>query len=324
MTDAPATQGDAPKRFRSPPYPSIGLAKAIERAKQLHKIALDHPVGVAVLADAWGYTAKSSGLWATAAALLQFGLLTDEGTGAKRKFQLTEPAIRMVRDTDPTSAKRQEAIRRAALLPMIHRELWDKYRTLDGIADVVVQNYLTLDRRDEGKAEYSGASADDVIRSYKDTISFAGLAKSDTLSPALEDTAEALETDPSSETPRPPKAKIGDYVQWTSGGVDQFTPPRRVDEILDGGTHLRVFGSLTGVPMSEVHVVDRPAAPPIRQGSAPTVPQAQARDSEDNELNVLLKGDRLQITADLDAAGVAKLKDVLTKYEEILTLLGTA
>jgi len=322
MPDSSPPQDDAPKRFRSPPYPSINLAKAIERAKQLHKVALDHAVGAAVLADAWDYTAKSSGLWATAAAMLQFGLLTDEGTGAKRKFQLTESAIRIVRDTDPESMKRQDAVRRAALLPMIHRELWDKFRTCDGVSDLVVQNYLTLDRRDEGKAEYSDASAGDVIRSYKDTISFAGLFKNDTLPASSEVISGEPETDPSSEMPPTPKAKIGDYVQWTSGGVDQFNPPRRVDEILDGGSHLRVFGSLTGVPMSEVHVVDRPVAPPIRQGGASSFAEAQPRTPGDNELNVLLKGDRLQITADLNATGIAKLKDVLTKYEEILKLLG--
>ena len=35
----------------------------------------------------------------------------------------------------------------------------------------------------------------------------------------------------------------------------------------------------------------------------------------------LLRGNRLQSTADVDAAGVAKLKEVLAKYEEILKLL---
>lgn len=322
MTDVIEPQMDAPKRFRSPPYPAIGLAKAIERAKQLHKSALHHAVNVPVLAEAWNYTVKSGNLWAAAAALLQFGLLTDEGTGAKRKFQLTEPAIRIIRDTDPSSVKRQEAIRRAALLPMIQRELWDRYGSCEGISDTVLRNYLTLDRRDEGKAEYSENAADEVIRSYKETISFAGLTKHDTLSPDPHDTGGAPEIDPSPDTPPPPaKAKVGDYVQWTSAGVDQLKPPRRVEEILEGGSHLRVFGSLKGVPMSEVHVVNRPAAPPVVTDGRQTAAQSQSRDADENQLNVLLKGDRLQITADLDAGGIAKLKTVLTKYEEILTLL---
>ena len=35
------------------------------------------------------------------------------------------------------------------------------------------------------------------------------------------------------------------------------------------------------------------------------------------QIHVLLRGNRLQITADVDAAGVAKLKDVLSKYEGV-------
>jgi hypothetical protein len=35
----------------------------------------------------------------------------------------------------------------------------------------------------------------------------------------------------------------------------------------------------------------------------------------------LLSGKRLQISADVDAAGLAKLKEILTKYEEILKML---
>jgi len=35
----------------------------------------------------------------------------------------------------------------------------------------------------------------------------------------------------------------------------------------------------------------------------------------------LLTGNRLQITADVDAAGLVKLKEVLAKYEDILKLL---
>ncbi len=43
----------------------------------------------------------------------------------------------------------------------------------------------------------------------------------------------------------------------------------------------------------------------------------------DNEINVLQTGNRLQITADIDAKGIKKMRDVLVKYEEILQLLAT-
>jgi hypothetical protein len=180
MSDAPATE--ASKRFRSPPYPAIPLSKAIERAKELYNKALHHPVKVTVLAEAWDYGVKSSGLWATAAALLQFGLLTDEGSGNKRKFALTDAAIRIVRDPDPLSAKRLDAIKKAAIAPRIFRELWGSYGESHGsLSDMVLKTHLTVDRRDHGLASYSDAAADDVIRSFRETIAFAKLGESDIL-----------------------------------------------------------------------------------------------------------------------------------------------
>jgi hypothetical protein len=40
-----------------------------------------------------------------------------------------------------------------------------------------------------------------------------------------------------------------------------------------------------------------------------------------NEISVLQKGDRIQITADVDLEGIDELKDILGHYEAILTQL---
>ncbi|MGR6432201.1 hypothetical protein ACU5AY_14935 [Rhizobium sp. PAMB 3174] len=178
MSDDETTGGKP--RHRSPPYPFVNLAKAIERAKAVYAKAMHHPAGVPVLADAWGYKDKSSGLWATAAALIHYGLLRDEGSGAKRKFTLTDTAIRIIKDADPDSQKRRDAIARAAMTPAIHVELRERYGADPGISDVVLRNYLTLDRGDEGKATFSDQAAEDVIRIFKDTMSYAGIVDPDT------------------------------------------------------------------------------------------------------------------------------------------------
>jgi hypothetical protein len=49
-----------------------------------------------------------------------------------------------------------------------------------------------------------------------------------------------------------PAPQVGDYVQWTSDGVDQFKPARQVTQIQD--RHVWVDGSQTGIPISEVTV----------------------------------------------------------------------
>jgi hypothetical protein len=176
--------GDKQPRFRSPPYPSIPLAKAIERVAAFYAKALHHPVPIAVAANAWEYAPKSSGLFATVAALKQFGLMTDDGSGDKRRFKLTDSAIRIVRDPDPKSEKRVAAIRAAALAPKIHSELWEQYGTAgaSGAMDVALKSYLTLDRADGGAAPYSDAAADELISEYRQTVTFAGLMESPSVS----------------------------------------------------------------------------------------------------------------------------------------------
>jgi hypothetical protein len=77
--------------------------------------------------------------------------------------------------------------------------------------------------------------------------------------------------------------------------------------------------------MNEVNVV--PAPKPTNfaaaaAGATSTVSNAHtAGAGEPGDMSVLLTGKRLQISADVDAEGLTKLKEVLTKYEEILKLL---
>jgi hypothetical protein len=149
--------------------------------------ALHHPVGISVLADSWNYKSKSSGLWATAAALLHYGLLKDEGSGDKRRFTLTEAGLRIARDPDPESAKRLELIQKAARTPKIFQELWDAYGSAQTLSDMVFKSRLTVDRADHGLAPYSEAAAEEVIKSYRETVAFAKLADSATVPPSSEE-----------------------------------------------------------------------------------------------------------------------------------------
>ena len=183
MTNSTQTAEKIP-RFRSAAYPSLPLSKAIERAASLYGKALHHSVPISVAASAWEYAEKSSGLFATVAALKQFGLLSDDGSGEKRRIKLTESAMRIVRDPDPTSEKRKSAIRNAALAPKIHSVLWEKYGAagVTGAMDVVLKSYLTLDRSDDGEAPYSDSSAEDLIAQYRSTVTFAGLMESPSVS----------------------------------------------------------------------------------------------------------------------------------------------
>jgi hypothetical protein len=329
MSDA-SNESQKQKKFRSPPYPMYDLGKAIERAKALYGKAQQHQVGVNVLADAWGMKSSDGRVWRAAAALIQYGLLLDSGTGQTRKFQISDSAKRIIVDNDPNSQRRKEALNAAALSPMIHKELWKKYQSTKNLADSVILNYLMLDRGEAGESPYSETAALEVLTTYRATIAQAGVLDSDNsdLSAHGKPTVGAE----GGAQSNPAKFKVGDTVKWTSGGVDQFAA-RKVEWISDDGLHLRVIGNNTGIPIIEIEKIEDVQISPITAQVHQQVPNAPIEVGREmapkggksgakiENVTTSLVGGRLQISADVSADEIDALKDILTKYQEILKLM---
>src|SRR5690606_7706410 len=108
------------KRDRSPAFPYVGLAKALQRVEQLYEKARHHEVRVADVAKDWGLTAKSSATIRTVAALLAFGLIEDNGSGEARKIKISDTGRRILDDKRP--GVREELIAKAALRPKVFAE----------------------------------------------------------------------------------------------------------------------------------------------------------------------------------------------------------
>lgn len=317
MTDTP-NGAEKKKRFRSPAYPAIDLAKAVERTAALMKLAHHHQVGVSVVLQAWDMDSDAGPVWRYLAALIQYGLVTDTGTGKARKFQVTDVARRIVQDNDPNSSKRKDALKTAALSPVIHKELWEKYGAATGLSDAVLKAYLTLDRTEGGQAPYSEFAASEVVQAYKASLAFAGLPDSDKVETS--DTDKKPESSANASSKTGDKISVGDYVRWTSHGMDQFDA-RKVEWVSPDGSHLRVFGSPTGIPMNEATVVmppgrAAPVSPPL-----PPVVSSRGDGAKSPNITVYQQDGRLQITADVDLQGIEKLETMLAKYKEILKLM---
>jgi hypothetical protein len=209
------TVSKAPKH-RSPSYPSINLQKAIERTKELSTVAGRHAAPVSAALSAWGYSSKSSGGQLTAAAVKKFGLVADEGTHAQRQLRLTQLGHELVfYDSDRDSPAWVQRAQEAALMPTIHRELWDKY---DGQlpADSVILPYLVLDRK------FSEGAASEVLRVLRATVSFAKMAKADGTASVSEHEPDAIEneivppaalSEPQAQTHEPVALKIPSVVK---------------------------------------------------------------------------------------------------------------
>ena len=157
-------------KHRSPSYPAIDLASALKRTEQMYGATGRHSAPVAAVAQAWGYSAKSSGGRLALAALKKFGLIEDEGSKDARQVKLSTLGHELVFYKDQRDGPEwQQRAQQAALLPTIHRELWAKYDG-DFPNDQVITHYLVFERA------FSESAAAELLAEFRSTITFSGLA----------------------------------------------------------------------------------------------------------------------------------------------------
>jgi hypothetical protein len=180
-------------RHRSPAWPFIPLAKAIERTREFYKARREGIAAPSAANIAWGMKPKSGAGGQTISALKQYGLMREAESGVV----LTDLALRIVRDQREVSAERDKQIEEAALSPKIFAELWGKWDA-DLPSDADVEYYLVQEN------QFSEDAAKGVLASYKSTIRFAKLAASDKL---VQDGNLGDRISPEKEDP-PPKTPI--------------------------------------------------------------------------------------------------------------------
>ncbi len=219
-----------PKKERSPSFPFISLKRAIERTEALHANHKREAARLAAVAPTWNYGVKSSGLLQTVAALKQFGLIEDLGSGDDRKIQITDLGRRIILDQRPGA--REEAIKEAARTPKLIAEYVAKW-VPDRPSDAHCISELELDRG------FTADAARAFLRVFDETVDFAKLDEEALNSPeAITATLSADEDDD-----LPPSANRNRTMHMTQ--LDHFsaaTPrgPRPLNErlrvALDGRT----------------------------------------------------------------------------------------
>lgn len=287
------------KRLRSPAYPFVNLETAIKRAKAFYDREGRNAAPLAVMAKHWGYETKSSGSTQTAAALMSFGLMQDEGTGGKRKVKLTPSALKILLDARTDSSEKDALIKQAALSPKIHQQIWSKWPT--GVSDENLKHALMF----EWESPFNENSVDGFIREYKDTIAFAKLTESDKVA------TEDGNNEGASGSAYVPK--IGDYVQWESQGVLQFKEPVKVLRLSTDGTHAFVAETATGLPVRQLQRAEAPAVLPQAQNlRMPILPTTTVKE----DVYSLPEGRIVvQWPATLSPESVEEVKDYLKLLE---------
>lgn len=230
------------KKNRSPNAPAVSLKSALNYTSKLRKYANGmHPVPINdVLKDVWDMKPQSAYGRQVVAALISFGLASDEGKGEKRMVKVSELGAKI----DADHSDRDALLKKAAVTPPIHDELWKRYGSEGLPPDATMRQYLVWDR--EGN-KFNEATVDEFLGQFRETIDFADLKPTGTMdrnanTDAPEEAHSNLET----------AIEVGQYVQWTFGGVDQWKSPRQIVGFSDDGEWAFIEGEKAAVAVGEL------------------------------------------------------------------------
>lgn len=180
-------------RERSPGYPAINLERAISRTQEIWNKDKQYPTPIDAVVKHWGYKSLNGPASLAIAALKRFGLIIVAETKGDRRITVTDLAVEIL--NHPNEETRRMAVQKAALKPTLHKELWSKYGANLPSVPVLKWN-LTHDMN------FTESGAEDFIRQYQQTISFAKLADTEVRESGDEDDFESNEaTAGGNETP---------------------------------------------------------------------------------------------------------------------------
>ena len=187
---------------RSPSYPDIDLANAIDKTYKLWREEGRNFAPVAAIHSHWGFNANTGPALRAVAALGKFGLLEYEGRADSRQAKLTDLALSIVLDEREHSTERLAAIQKAALSPPIHSILWEKYQG-NLPSDETLRFFLQKDYKFLTKATSA------LIAEFRSTIGFAKLQDADNITPIngeqSDDTSndDGVQKETFADSPRP-------------------------------------------------------------------------------------------------------------------------
>ena len=165
------TSSSAVKRTRSPAYPAIALPQAMDLLGVIFRSFQSHPAPMEAVGEAVGMKAGGSSLNVRLAALKKYGLIDELGdTKSGGKSYRVSALGKDLAVLPQASAEHAEALRKAALMPVIYESLWTRFGP-ELPADSLIRSYLVRERN------FNAHQVDGAIADFRATIEYAGLAK---------------------------------------------------------------------------------------------------------------------------------------------------
>lgn len=174
-------------KTRSPNYPAISLAEAVERLKVVYESQRQYPATREVLARLMGYGGLNGASSAVVSALSKYGLI--EGHNDNLRVSAVGQDLVLHRKGDPEYSA---ALKTAAFMPSFFRELHEQYS--QGLpSDHSLRATLI-------KRGFNPKAIDSAVRAYRDTMELleaaAGNADADSLEESSEPAAQGPSTIP--------------------------------------------------------------------------------------------------------------------------------
>lgn len=145
-------------RMRSPSYPSISLAEAIELVKKIHEKSRTNAIDREAAAKDMGYSGITGRSLTILAALIQFGLLEKAGKGGVRVSRTSVDILHGL-----TDEIKKTALLKAGTSPALYQDIVDRFP--DGMPpENALRSYLI--QRDFGDAAI-GPAVSSFLETYR-------------------------------------------------------------------------------------------------------------------------------------------------------------
>ncbi|WP_300039533.1 hypothetical protein [uncultured Roseobacter sp.] len=249
-------------KIKSPNYPSVGLADAIDRVAKIEAAYRSSAASREDAAKLLGYSSLSGPATKTLGALASYGLTERAGKGMLRVTPLARAILHPNSDVE-----RADATKRAGLTPALFQEISEHFSDIPVPPEQGVITFLN-------RAGFHPTAVPKAANAFLNTVEMLERLE------VSESHGVGVDEDAGSESPDQKfgGASVGDFIQWESQGALQLEKPLRVRWVSDDGTHLAVEGSDTGIPMNQAIVQDPPQAttpppqsPPPVNASAPEI-----------------------------------------------------
>ena len=178
----------AKENARGRSYPAFNLETAIEKANEFYNRYKLGWIAPQVALKEWGYAPKSSNGLRLLAALLHFGLLENRSRGDGRRVRLSEIGKAILLDKRRNSVERNEALKEAALKPVIYNQVWEMLGP-DLPTDASIEYELI------SKMGFNPSTTENFIADFRATMDFIGLTKEEILEEESGDELEEFEAD---------------------------------------------------------------------------------------------------------------------------------